>query len=86
VTAVAQALTAVGAPETSEPLAIRLLQGHPMWGAEDWWFDADERSWICEGVHSPRKVPLGDHLPPPQRAALEACLTPSAPPTRPTPR
>ncbi|MEU7580111.1 hypothetical protein AB0B50_21235 [Streptomyces sp. NPDC041068] len=75
VAAVAQALVAQGAPEASEPLARRLLQGHPMWGAQDWWFDPDEQSWICEGDHSPRKVPLGEHLPPQQRAALEACLT-----------
>ncbi|MEV6501374.1 hypothetical protein [Streptomyces prunicolor] len=47
-----------------------------MWGVEDWWFDEDEQSWLCEGDHSPRKTPLGDHLPPQQRAALEACLTP----------
>ncbi|MFF4397249.1 hypothetical protein [Streptomyces sp. NPDC001480] len=76
VAAVTRALVAQGAPEASEALARQLLQGHPMWGAEDWWFDEDERSWICEGDHSPRKVPLGDHLPPQQRAALEACLTP----------
>lgn len=36
----------------------------------------DEQSWICEGDHSPREVPLGDHLPEQLRAALEACLTP----------
>ncbi|MFD0507688.1 hypothetical protein ACFQ0G_42880 [Streptomyces chiangmaiensis] len=76
VTAVVEALVAQGAPEAVEALARHLLQGHPMWGAEDWWFDEDERSWICEGDHSPRKVPLGDHLPPQRRAALEACLTP----------
>ena len=76
VTAVVRALVAQGAPEASEALARHLLQGHPMWGAEEWWFDEDEQSWICEGDHSPRKVPLGDHLPPHQRAALEACLTP----------
>ncbi|MDH6493971.1 hypothetical protein [Streptomyces sp. SAI-149] len=76
VTAVVRALIAQGAPESSEALAGHLLQGHPMWGAEDWWFDDDEQSWLCEGEHSPRKVPLGDHLPPQQRAALEACLTP----------
>ncbi|MFE8949773.1 hypothetical protein [Streptomyces sp. NPDC007856] len=76
VAAVVQALVAQGAPESSEPLARQLLQGHPMWGAQDWWFDQDERSWICEGDHSPRKVPLGDHLPEQQRAALEAGLTP----------
>jgi hypothetical protein len=74
VAAVVQALVAAGAPEASELLARRLLQGHPMWGGEDWWFE-DEQSGICEGDHSPRKVPLGDHLPPQQRAALEACLT-----------
>ncbi|MGC0397855.1 hypothetical protein RKD27_000499 [Streptomyces sp. SAI-126] len=76
VTAVVRALIAQGAPESSEALAGHLLQGHPMWGAEDWWFDDDEQSWLCEGEHSPRKVPLGDHLPPQQRAALEACLAP----------
>ncbi|MEU9446061.1 hypothetical protein AB0D42_35385 [Streptomyces sp. NPDC048304] len=76
VTRVGEALVAQGAPEASEALARQLLQGHPMWGAEDWWYDDDEQSWLCEGDHSPRKVPLGDHLPPQQRAALEACLTP----------
>ncbi|MGW7530579.1 hypothetical protein [Streptomyces sp. NPDC054783] len=76
VTAVVEALVAQGAPEPSEALARHLLQGHPMWGAEDWWFDDDEQSWLCEGDHSPRKAPLGDHLPPQQRADLEACLTP----------
>jgi hypothetical protein len=76
VAAVVEALAAEGAPEAGEALARRLLQGHPMWGAEDWWFDDDEQSWLCGGDHSPRKVPLGDHLPPQQRAALEACLTP----------
>lgn len=75
-TAVAGALVAQGAPEACEELARQLLRGHPMWGAVDWWFDDDERSWLCEGGHSPRKVPLGDHLPPRRRAALEACLTP----------
>lgn len=75
-TAVVRALVAQGAPEASEALARHLLQGHPMWGAEGWWFDEDERSWLCEGDHSPRRVPLGDHLPPQQRTALEACLTP----------
>ncbi|MFJ9799215.1 hypothetical protein [Streptomyces sp. NPDC101145] len=76
VTAVAAALAAQGAPEPCEALAARLLRGHPLWGAGHWWFDEDERSWLCEGDHSPRKVPLGDHLPPHRRAALEACLTP----------
>ncbi|MDX3265600.1 hypothetical protein PV336_41630 [Streptomyces sp. MI02-2A] len=76
VTAVVQALIDQGASESNEALARHLLQGHSMWGAEDWWFDDDEQSWLCEGDHSPRKVPLGDHLPPQQRAALEACLTP----------
>ncbi|MGA5559459.1 hypothetical protein [Streptomyces lavendulocolor] len=76
VTAVVEALVVQGAPEASEPLARHLLQGHPIWGAEDWWFDDGEQSWLCEGEHSPRKVPLGDHLPLQQRAALEACLTP----------
>lgn len=76
VTAVGRALVAHGAPEESEALARRLLQGHPMWGAADWWFDEDERSWICEGEQSPRKTPLGDHLPARQRTALLGCLTP----------
>ncbi|MFI6360580.1 hypothetical protein ACIBJF_50600 [Streptomyces sp. NPDC050743] len=76
VAAVVRALAAQGAPESSEPLARHLLRGHPMWGAQGWWFDEDERSWICEGDHSPRKVPLGDHLPEQLRVALEACLTP----------
>ncbi|WP_158997693.1 hypothetical protein [Streptomyces aureus] len=75
-TAVVEAPLAQGAPEASEVLARQLLRGHPVWGAEDWWLDDDEQSWLCEGDHSPRKVPLGDHLPPQQRAALEACLTP----------
>jgi hypothetical protein len=70
------ALVAQGAPEDCEPLARRLLNGHPRWGATTWSFDADEQSWICEGEHSPRKVPLGDHLTAERRAALEACLTP----------
>ncbi|MFA7764108.1 hypothetical protein [Streptomyces sp. NRRL S-448] len=48
-----EALIATGAPESCEALARRLLEGHPMWGAEAWWFDVDERSWICDGVHSP---------------------------------
>lgn len=73
--AVVEALVAEGAPEASEGLARHLLQGHPMRGAECWWFDDDEQSWLCEGDHSPRKIPLGDHLPPQQRAALEARLT-----------
>ncbi|WP_369265175.1 hypothetical protein [Streptomyces sp. R35] len=76
VTAVAEALAAQGAPEASEALARHLLQGHPMWGAADWSFDDDEQSWLCEGDHSPRKIPLGDHLPPQQRTALEACFAP----------
>ena len=76
VTAVGRALVAHGAPEGSRALAGRLLQGHPMWGAEAWSFDEDERSWICEGEHSPRRTPLGDHLPARQRTALEACLEP----------
>ncbi|MFI9045975.1 hypothetical protein [Streptomyces sp. NPDC053427] len=74
--AVVAALVAAGAPEDCEPLARCLLEGHPMWGAEAWRFDADERSWICNGDHSPRRTPLGDHLPAQQRAALERCLTP----------
>ncbi|MFD7444763.1 hypothetical protein [Streptomyces sp. NPDC059909] len=78
VSLVAEALMAHGAPPSCEPLARRLLQGHPAWGAAPWFFDADERSWICEGEHSPRRTPLGDHLPDEQRAALERCLTPDA--------
>ncbi|MFE5143928.1 hypothetical protein ACFRDV_40985 [Streptomyces fagopyri] len=76
VTAVVEVMVAHGAPEASGALARHLLRGYPTWGAEDWWFDDDEQSWPCKGDHSPRKVPLGDHLPPQQHAALEACLTP----------
>ncbi|MFG2483787.1 hypothetical protein ACGFSI_13635 [Streptomyces virginiae] len=71
-----EALIATGAPEYCGALARRLLEGHPLWGAETWWFDADERSWICDGDHSPRRTPLGDHLPEEERAALTRCLTP----------
>ncbi|MFE4176586.1 hypothetical protein ACFRR7_31840 [Streptomyces sp. NPDC056909] len=73
---VVEALRASGAPEGCEPLARRLLAGHPMWGAETWSFDADEQSWICDGEHSPRKTPLGEGLPQEARAAMQACLTP----------
>ncbi len=73
VTGVVEALAARGAPEA---LVRRLLQGYPVWGAADWWFDDDEQSWPCEGDHSPRKVPLGDPLSSQQRDALEGCLTP----------
>ncbi|WP_371493407.1 hypothetical protein OG871_39390 [Kitasatospora sp. NBC_00374] len=76
---VVEALIARGAPDGCEPLARRLLAGHPMWGAQPWSFDADERSWICDGEHSPRQTPLGDHLPPGRRAALEACLDSAVP-------
>ncbi|ARF52873.1 hypothetical protein B1H19_00450 [Streptomyces gilvosporeus] len=72
--AVAEALISQGAPDACEPLARRLLGGHPMWGAQPWTFDVDERSWICDGEHSPRQTPLGDHLPPYWRVELEACL------------
>ncbi len=72
---VVSALRAQGAPDGCEPLARRLLEGHPMWGAEAWSFDADEQSWICHGEHSPRKTPLGERLPAEGRAALQACLT-----------
>lgn len=71
---VVEALVAQGAPSACEPLARRLLEGHPMWGAPAWTYDVDERSWICDGEHSPRRVPLGDHLPDDQRASLEAVL------------
>lgn len=74
VDAVVEALIAQGAPDECEPLARRLLGGHPLWGARPWSFDADERSWICDGEHSPRQTPLGDHLSPRERAVLEACL------------
>lgn len=77
VTLVREALTAQGAlDDDGEALARRLLQGHPMWGAAPWSFDEDEHAWICAGEHSPRKEPLGDHLPQAQRRALDACLTP----------
>ncbi|MFD0264913.1 hypothetical protein ACFVH7_42400, partial [Kitasatospora indigofera] len=79
VDAVVEALIGYGAPEGCEPLARRLLGGHPMWGAQPWSFDADERSWICDGEHSPRQYPLGDHLPQDQRAELEACLNTAEP-------
>ncbi|GGV27145.1 hypothetical protein GCM10010495_49040 [Kitasatospora herbaricolor] len=79
VAAVAEALIAHGAPDGCEPLARRLLGGHPMWGAQSWSFDADERSWICDGEHSLRRTPLGDHLPQHRRAALEACLNAAEP-------
>jgi hypothetical protein len=72
--AVAEALIAQGAPAGCEPLARRLLEGHPMWGAQPWSFDADERSWICDGEHSPRQTPLGDHLTAHRRAELAAFL------------
>jgi hypothetical protein len=75
VTAVMDALTVFGAPDTCEPLARRLLQGHPMWGSARWSFDADERSWICDGPYTARRSPLGDQLPPAQRAALDRCLS-----------
>ncbi|MEV0368961.1 hypothetical protein AB0I10_03905 [Streptomyces sp. NPDC050636] len=76
ISAVKAALKAHNAPEACEALARRLLQGHPGWGAEPWWFDAEEGSWICDGNHSPRRSPIGDHLPDGQRAALRQCLTP----------
>ncbi|MEE1752788.1 hypothetical protein [Streptomyces sp. SP18CS02] len=76
VTRVQEALVAQGAAHACEPLARRLLKGHPMWGAAPWSYDGDERAWICEGAHSPRKTPLGDHLPASHRTALEDCLTP----------
>ncbi|MEU9847838.1 hypothetical protein [Streptomyces sp. NPDC047985] len=79
VNSVVEALIASGAPEGCEALARRLLAGHPMWGAQSWSFDADERSWICDGEHSPRQTPLGDHLPPGQRAALDNCLSSAEP-------
>lgn len=81
VASVREALAAQGALhalDDGEALARRLLQGHPMWGAPTWSFDEDERAWICAGEHSPRKDPLGDHLPDAQRRALDACLTPLA--------
>ncbi|MEU3740500.1 MULTISPECIES: hypothetical protein [unclassified Streptomyces] len=75
VDAVVEALVGQGAPPGCEPLARRLLEGHPMWGAETWTYDVDERSWICDGAHSPRQVPLGEHLPRVQRVGLDAVLT-----------
>jgi hypothetical protein len=58
VTAVIEALIAQGVPEPSEALARELLQGHPMWGAEEWWFDDDEQSWLCEEPpYSPSRRP-----------------------------
>jgi len=82
VKAVVRALTAQGAPQDSEPLARQLLQGHPMWAAQDWSFDTSEGSWICEGDHSPRNEPIGRHLPEPQRAALSAVLASAGPLTQ----
>ncbi|WP_146067900.1 hypothetical protein [Streptomyces sp. Ru72] len=79
VNVVAGALIAQGAPEGCAPLAQRLLGGHPMWGAQPWSFDREERSWLCDGEHSPRTVPLGDHLPRQQRAELEASLAGAEP-------
>lgn len=77
---VVAALVAQGAPEGCVPLARRLLEGHPMWGVARWSFDAEEGSWLCDGEHSPRRVPLGDQLPADQRATLEWALSrPSAP-------
>ncbi|MEU9117390.1 hypothetical protein AB0D04_38045 [Streptomyces sp. NPDC048483] len=75
ITAVTAALQAHDAPAACEPLARRLLLGHPMWGAEPWQWDPGEASWICDGPHSPRQSPLGDHLPEAQRVALTQCLT-----------
>ncbi|MFE0458926.1 hypothetical protein ACFW1A_06645 [Kitasatospora sp. NPDC058965] len=60
---VSAALLAYGAPKDCEALARRLLVGHPMWGAQPWSFDEDGRSWICDGNHSCRQTPIGDHLP-----------------------
>ncbi|MFV0137282.1 hypothetical protein ACLGIH_29505 [Streptomyces sp. HMX87] len=76
VTLVQEALVAQGAPDDCEALARRLLRGHPMRGAASWSWDADECAWICEGEHSPRRTPLGDHLPAARRTALEDCLAP----------
>ncbi|GAA1929728.1 hypothetical protein GCM10009837_64330 [Streptomyces durmitorensis] len=73
VSAVVEALVAQGAPPACEALALRLLAGHPMWGAATWTYDDDdEQSWICDGEHSPRQDPFGEHLPDAQRASLEA--------------
>ncbi|MEU6681342.1 hypothetical protein [Streptomyces sp. NPDC046925] len=74
VDAVVEALVAQGAPPDCDGLAAQLLKGHPMWGAETWTYDTDERSWICDGEHSPRQEPLGERLPEVQRAALETVL------------
>ncbi|MEU6769007.1 hypothetical protein ABZ916_41640 [Streptomyces sp. NPDC046853] len=74
VEAVAEALVVQGAPADCEALAAQLLEGHPMWGAATWTYDDDERSWLCDGEHSPRQEPLGERLPDVQRAALEAVL------------
>ncbi|MFB8201238.1 hypothetical protein [Kitasatospora purpeofusca] len=72
VDAAVEALIAQSAPDQCQQLARRLLDGHPMWGARPWSFDADERSWICDGEHSPRQTPLGDHPSPRERATLAA--------------
>ncbi|MEV8319007.1 hypothetical protein AB0Q95_33115 [Streptomyces sp. NPDC059900] len=74
VDAVVEALVAQGAPPGCEALAAQLLEGHPMWGAATWTYDVDERSWICDGEHSPRQEPLGERLPDVQRDALETVL------------
>ncbi|MGW6316595.1 hypothetical protein [Streptomyces sp. NPDC055099] len=79
---VIEALVAQGAPPDCEPLAQRLLEGHPMWGAATWTYDIDERSWLCDGEHSPRRTPLGEHLPAAQRTALEGVLAGRAPEVR----
>lgn len=34
----------------------------------------DGQGWACVGARSPRRTPLGDHLPERERAPLARCL------------
>lgn len=79
---VAEALVAQDAPPACEPLARRLLEGHPMWGAATWTYDVDENSWICDGEHSPRQEPLTTPwASDPPRTPWPLCSIPASRPT-----